>query len=205
MKTKTKQSNFLLPLNIQFFAENPDTDPSGATLNTTEQLPADSANDTSKQTSHMIPKSRFDEVNQKFKDVQAQLDQILAEKAATEKKAQEEQGKFQELYETTSKEFTQVKTQYESVESRAKELEGVINSLIETKLSTIPDDYHDLIPGNLTPEQKLDWINKAETKGLFGKRPQQAIGEASNPTHAQAFDLNTLSPVQLLKAGYGSK
>ena len=202
---KTKQSKFLLPLNIQLFAEEGSANSSDGTLNTGEQQPNTAGEVSKQQSDHMIPKSRFDEVNQRFKDVQAQLDQILAEKAAAEKQAQEEQGKFQELYETTSKEFTQVKTQYESVETRAKELEGVINSLIETKLSTIPEDYHDLIPSNLTPEQKLDWINKAETKGLFGKKQQQSIGEASNPAHAQAFDLNALSPVQLMKAGYGSK
>lgn len=199
----------LLRLNLQHFAEEGETgNPSDGTLNTGEQnQPQNSAGESSKATteSHMIPKTRFDEVNQKFKDVQSQLDALLSEKKEAERKAQEEQGKFQELYENTTKEFTDVKTKFESVENRAKELEGVINGLLETKLSTIPEDYHDLIPGNLTPEQKLDWINKAELKGLFGKREQKPIGEASNPSHAQAFDLNTLSPVQLLKAGYGSK
>ncbi|MEH7521694.1 hypothetical protein V7149_00205 [Bacillus sp. JJ1503] len=201
-----KRSNFLLPLNLQTFAEDSNATSSDATLNTGAQANDKPAGEASKQqTDHMIPKSRFDEVNQRFKDVQAQLDSILAEKQEADRKAQEEQGKFQELYENTAKEFTQVKTQYESVENRAKELEGVITGLLETKLSTIPEDYHDLIPGNLTPEQKLDWINKAETKGLFGKKEQKPIGETTSPSHAQAFDLNTLSPVQLLKAGYGSK
>jgi hypothetical protein len=202
---KVEQPKFLLKLDLQRHAEGENAIPPDAALNTGEQANNNSAGEAKQPTDHMIPKSRFDEVNQKFKDVQAKLDAILAEKQETERKAQEEQGKYQELYENTSKEFTQVKTQYESVETRAKELEGVINGLLETKLSTIPEDYHDLIPGNLTPEQKLDWINKAETKGLFGKREQKPIGEASNPSHAQSFDLNTLSPVQLLKAGYGSK
>jgi DNA repair exonuclease SbcCD ATPase subunit len=201
--------NDLLRLNLQYFAEGDNATPSEATINTEQngvENTQNSAGEAPKQpTDKFIPKSRFDEVNQKFKDVQSQLDALLAEKKETERRAQEEQGKYQELYENTTKEFSQVKTQYESVETRAKELEGVINTLIETKLSTIPEDFHDLIPGNLTPEQKLDWINKAETKGLFGKREQKPIGESSNPSHAQSFDLNTLSPVQLLKAGYGSK
>jgi seryl-tRNA synthetase len=201
MKIKPK----FLPLDIQFFSEDVNADSTDASLNTGEPANNNSAGEESKQQEKFIPKSRFDEVNQRFKDVQSQLDQLLAEKAAAEKQAQEEQGKFQELYETTSQEFTQVKTQYESVETRAKELEGVINGLLDTKLSTIPEDFHDLIPANLTPEAKLDWISKAETKGLFGKKEQKPIGEASNPSHAQSFDLNTLSPVQLMKAGYGSK
>lgn len=203
----TNKPKFLLSLDLQRHAEEGNAASTDASLNTEAQAtaPNNSAGEESKPTSHMIPKSRFDEVNQRFKDVQSQLDQLLAEKAAAEKQAQEEQGKFQELYETTSKEFTQVKTQYESVETRAKELEGVINGLLETKLTAIPEDFHDLIPGNLTPEQKLDWISKAETKGLFGKKEQKPIGETSNPSHAQATDLNSLSPVQLMRMGYGSK
>ena len=61
---------------------------------------------------HMIPKSRFDEVNQKFKDLQAKLEEFTNEKSKAdterqkaEKKAKEEQGKYEELYKTTSDEL----------------------------------------------------------------------------------------------------
>ncbi|WP_286180698.1 hypothetical protein [Bacillus sp. ISL-37] len=37
----------------------------------------------------MIPKSRLDEVNQHYKEIQSQMDQFLAEKSAGEKKSQE--------------------------------------------------------------------------------------------------------------------
>ena len=50
---------------------------------------------------HMIPKSRFDEVNQKFKDLQAKLEEFTNEKSKAEaerQKAKEEQGKYEELY-----------------------------------------------------------------------------------------------------------
>ncbi|MTV51100.1 hypothetical protein GJ688_20125, partial [Heliobacillus mobilis] len=36
---------------------------------------------------HLIPKSRFDEVNTKYKEVQGQLDQLLAEREQQEKQA----------------------------------------------------------------------------------------------------------------------
>ncbi|MBT2682653.1 hypothetical protein [Bacillus sp. ISL-37] len=157
----------LLPLNLQLFAE--ENTPSDETKKPEEN-----------HKEHMIPKSRFDEVNQRYKEIQAQMDQFLAEKTAAEKKSQEEQGKFQELYESTSKEFSEVKSQFESAQNRAKELEGVVNSLLTTKLEGISEDFHDLIPENLTPEGKLDWINKAEAKGLFGKQAQQPVGEMTN-------------------------
>lgn len=198
--------NRLLNFDLQFFA----TDEAGGgssdgTLNTEAQDTPQAGETSTKQTEHMIPKSRFDEVNQKFKDVQAQLNQLLDAKQEEDRKAKEEQGEFKQLYETTSQEFIQVKEQYQTVEERAKQLEGVINGLLESKLGNIPEEFHDLIPDNLTPEAKLDWINKAEVKGLFGKKEQKSIGETSNPSQAQTTDLNALSPIQLMKAGYGSK
>lgn len=205
--------SFLLPLNLQFFAEGEgestatNANSSEATVNTDTGV---SNKDTSapahpQQSEVMIPKHRFDEVNNKYKEVKAQLDAILAQQAEAERKAQEEQGKFKELYEQTTNELTSFKSQYEQIEARAKQLESVIQSLLETKLSAIDEQYHDLIPDNLTPEEKLTWIDKAEQKGLFGKKTQTPIGEGTNPSQAQAIDLNSLSPIQLLRAGYGSK
>jgi DNA repair exonuclease SbcCD ATPase subunit len=204
---------FLLPLNLQFFAEGEgdstatNANSSEATVNTDNGV---SNKDTSapaqpQQSEVMIPKHRFDEVNNKYKEVKAQLDALLAQQAEAERKAQEEQGKFKELYEQTTNELTSFKSQYEQIEARAKQLESVIQSLLETKLSAIDEQYHDLIPDNLTPEEKLAWIDKAEQKGLFKKKGQTPIGEGTNPSQAQAIDLNSLSPIQLLKAGYGSK
>jgi DNA repair exonuclease SbcCD ATPase subunit len=204
---------FLLPLNLQFFAEGEgettatNANSSEATVNTDN---GGSNKDTSapaqpQQSDVMIPKHRFDEVNNKYKEVKAQLDAILAQQAEAERKAQEEQGKFKELYEQTTNELTSFKSKFEQIEARAKQLESVIQSLLETKLNAIDEQYHDLIPDNLTPEEKLAWIDKAEQKGLFKKKGQTPIGEGTNPSQAQAIDLNSLSPIQLLKAGYGSK
>ena len=48
---------------------------------------------------HMIPKERFDEINNAKKELEAKLSAIEAEKADQEKKTLEESGKFKELYE----------------------------------------------------------------------------------------------------------
>ncbi|NNU88675.1 hypothetical protein ETC04_16455 [Geobacillus sp. MR] len=87
-----------------------------------------------------------------------------------------------------------------------KQLESVVQSLLETKLSAIDEQFHDLIPDNLPPHEKLAWISKAEQKGLFAKKPQTPIGESTNPSsQVKAADLSNLSPRQLLAMGYGSK
>lgn len=163
----------------------------------------------------MIPKSRFDEVNNKYKEMQKQLDAMLAdkkkaddEKAKADKKAKEEAGKFEELYKTTAGEMDKFKVESETAKTRIGELEAVINGLLEAKMAGIPEEFHDLIPSNLTPEAKLAWVTTAEGKGLFGSAQQkknEPVGKATNPNQQQTTDLNSLSPIELLRAGYGSK
>ncbi|MDE1381190.1 hypothetical protein PVN23_21535, partial [Bacillus licheniformis] len=68
----------------------------------------------------MIPKTRFDEINSKYKEMadkvaefEAMQAKAKAEAEAKELEAKKEQGKFEELYLNTQKELEAVK-QYES-------------------------------------------------------------------------------------------
>ena len=133
---------------------------------------------------HMIPKSRFDEVNQKFKDLQAKLDEFTNEKVKAEKKAKEEQGKYEELYKATNDELTKFKDDHKNASQRVTQLETVINTLLETRLANVPEEFRDLVPGNLNPEAKLEWLTAAEAKGLFksvSQKKTEPIGESTNP------------------------
>lgn len=159
-----------LRLDIQFFAEGAEQVTSDET-----KKPEESAGQ-----QHMIPKSRFDEVNTRYREVQTQLAELQSAKEATERKAKEEQGEFRGLYETTSKELSEYKSQLEQANARALELESVVTGLLDSKLSAVPAEFHDLIPDNLSPEQKLAWLNRAEEKGLFKAKAQEPIGESTN-------------------------
>lgn len=155
----------------------------------------------------MIPKTRFDEVNAKYKEMLSKMDAI--EKAEAERKkeaelkeleAKKEQGKFEELYLNSQKELETLKLS----QSRATELETVINGMVETKLKAVPEEMKDLIPANLTAEATLDWLNKAESKGLFGKAEVKEIGKPSNKsTETPKVDKANLSPLDKILAGLG--
>jgi len=155
----------------------------------------------------MIPKSRFDEVNNKMKAMEQQIaefNRLQQEAAQAEEakalEAKKEQGKFQELYENANKELETFKT----YESRAKELETLIGGMVEQKLTTVPKDMHDLIPSNLTPEATLDWLSKAESKGLFGKPEVKEIGEPSNRQQQEPkVDKAKMSALDLIISGLG--
>ena len=194
----------LMRLNLQFFADEGEGPEGGQA---TEGQGAGQA-EPPKDSDKMIPKSRFDEVNSKYKEM---LEKIQAyekteeqrQKEAEElaKKQAEEQGKFQELYEKTQKELEA----YKAYESRTGELESVITSMVETKLSSIDKEYHDLIPANLSPEATLDWLNKAEAKGLFGKKEPKDIGTSKNNKDGKADKIATdrLSPLEKILNGLG--
>jgi len=181
---------------------------SAGTVNTDTQHQADSTagqQADKKSDEIMIPKTRFDEVNTKFKDVQKQLEELMREKQEREKAEAEKRGEFEKLYQETSKQAETIKQQAEANEKRVQQLEGVIQQLLSSKLEAIPEEMRDLIPSNFTVEQKLEWLATAEKKGLFAKKHQQQIGGDTNTSDKQSTNLNALSPIQMLKAGYGSK
>lgn len=145
----------------------------------------------------MIPKSRFDKVNNRYKSVKAELEEYEAMYKSVEDKFSELTAKYEEQAEAMEQQI-----------KRTEQLEKVINNLIESKLSKIPEEYHDLIPGNLEVDQKLDWIMKAEEKGLFSSALNVGtlkIGEPTNPKQKKSVDYSKMSTFQLLTMGYGSK
>lgn len=156
----------------------------------------------------MIPKTRFDEVNGKLKEMadkvaefeKAQA-QAKADAEAKELEAKKEQGKFEELYKTTQAELETTK----KYETRTQELETLIKGMVDTKLEAIPKEMVDLVPTNLTVEQTLDWLNKAESKGLFGaKQEPKEIGKPSNKSNeAPKVDKANLSALDKIIAGLG--
>ena len=80
--------------------------------------------------------------------------------------------------------------------------------MLEARLAKVPEDFRDLVPGNLNPEAKLEWLTAAESKGLFkavGQKKTEPVGEHTNPAGSQTSDLNQLSPMQMLRAAYGQK
>ncbi|MDQ0976626.1 putative nuclease with TOPRIM domain [Neobacillus niacini] len=155
----------------------------------------------------MIPKTRFDEVNNKLKEMAdkvAEFEKAQADaKALADQKeldAKKEQGKFEELYLNTQKELDT----YKQYESRTKELEGTILKMVETKLESVPKEMHDLVPTNLTAEGTLDWLNKAEAKGIFGKPEVKEIGKPSNKSNeSPKVDKSNMSALDKILSGLG--
>jgi len=85
--------------------QNPAEPPAGA--KNTETPPADEI---------MIPKSRFDEINQRLKAMEKERAAEAARAAQAEAKQAEEQGKFKELYEKTSQQLAEAQAAVKAAE-----------------------------------------------------------------------------------------
>ncbi|MCW2278731.1 hypothetical protein [Heliophilum fasciatum] len=194
-------------MNLQFFAEEPPTpEPTPAQEVTPAPEPKKAPETKETPAEIMIPKTRFDEVNGKYKELQSKLDELLAEKNDQDRKTKEQQGKFEELYKSTADDLTKHKEQVKTTSNRVQQLEALINGMLEAKLKAVPKEFHDLIPGSMAPEARLEWLTQAESKGFFkSTKREEPVGAATNPGQAQTTDLNKLTPAQLLRAAYGSK
>ncbi|KTQ67270.1 hypothetical protein, partial [Enterobacter cancerogenus] len=163
------QKRFSLPLNLQLFGDEGGAEggnPTGGTDPTPGGEPTPPNPEAPKDI--MIPKTRFDEVNANYKSVKEQLDQFLAAQKQAEDDAAKQRGEYEQLYNTAQQEVGTYKEQAEKTSARVQELEGLLGTMLDTKLADIPEAMRDLIPENLSPEQKLAWIDKAAARGVFG-------------------------------------
>lgn len=152
----------------------------------------------------MIPKKRFDKVNQKYKSLME-----------SEKSLRHELEDHQYLYTQSKDQVQQLEGQLKEANKEIKQqkertqtLEKTIQALTDYELDKIPEIYHDLIPENLSVEEKLRWIVKAKEKGLFSATiiaGTTKIGEPTNHKQRKNVDYNKMSAFELLSMGYGQK
>ena len=124
-------------------------------------------------TEHMIPKSRFDEVNTKMKEFEKEL---KASKKALEDAQNDrlkEKEEYKELYEKSIKELNELKPIAEQVTTWKETMEA----LFEAQKAEIPEEMHSLIPEEMSVKQKLDWIAKNKALLLKPTAPNIGAGE----------------------------
>lgn len=215
-----KDSNkFLLSVgDLQTFADNGEAggEDNQAGQNQDESQGSDNAgqqgNDDSQQKQqkeNFIPKSRFDEINNKNKELQDQIDKINKSKTQADLDSKKKNGEFENLYNDTHNELETTKEQYSKTSERVSQLEGLIQVMVDAEMENVPEDLRDLVPENFTAEQKLSWITNAKKKGLFGaiknEKEEKELGGSTNNQQQQSeqTDVGKMSVTQLFKSAYG--
>ena len=162
-------------------------------------------NDETTKPQNQEPKEpKVEELKKEEKEAGAEEVKVDVEKLKAE--LLEAQGKAKEV-ETLTATVETMKAEAEKTKAELKEYEELVSNLIETKLKEVPEDYKELIPDNLSLKQKLNWLEKAEAKGLFNKeekkKPNVEIGKPMN-VDAPSVDTSKLTGSQLLRMAYNS-
>jgi len=156
-------------------------------------------------TEHMIPKSRFDEVNQAKKELQERLETLEKESKERLEKQLQEQGKYKELAEERAKQLAELQPKAEQIEIYETTLKGVLNS----QIAQIPEDRRTLVPSALSTKDQLDWIAQNQKLLLKSTPFNIGAGEGNNgseeskteitPAIAKGAKLFNLSDEQVTK------
>jgi hypothetical protein len=122
----------------------------------------DEAENTDNSGGHMIPKTRFDEVNKARRDLEARLSEI--EKAQADKEATElaEQNRFKELYEKAQAELETIK----GIQTEAERYREALHATNQARIAGIPEDKRALIPDYDDPVRLGAWLDNAA--GILG-------------------------------------
>jgi hypothetical protein len=227
-----KPNRMFLPLDLQFFAQadqgggagggQDDNQQQGNNDNGGQNQDQNSGQGSNNNQGHdqgndgsqnkddkFIPKTRFDEVNNKMKELQDQLDAFNKKKEQEELDSKKKQGKFEELYNDAQGELETFKSQSEQASQRIEQLEGIIQTLVDAELEAVPEELRDLVPENFTTEQKLSWITNAKKKGLFGttqnSKENEELGGSTNNQGQQQQDIGNMSVTDLFRNAYGKK
>lgn len=203
-----------MKLDLQFFASGGEEPTEQEIENTEENLnpEGEPQEEPTQKDEKFIPKTRFDEVNSKLKEALERLDSLDKEKEtkskeaeAAELEAKKQAGEFESLYTDVKSKLDESTTNLTAKSQRVEALEAVVMELLDSKLKGIDKNFHDLIPEGMSVEQKLSWISKAESKGMFGNsKTETPIGGSTNPpTPARA--LESLSPSEMFKMAFSKK
>lgn len=109
--------------------------------------------------------------------------------------------------ETLNIKVEEMNAQIEAKDKIINEYEGLLQNLVDTKMSQVPDQYKDLVPDNMNLQQKLSWLEKAESKGLFTKEERQTPAiEVGKPMNVEVPkpDTSKMSASALLSMAYNT-
>lgn len=182
-----------MKLNLQFFAADTGNGEGGSDwvdefMNKVE--------DSTKEKDVMIPKKRFDDVNNRYKALDDDYKNRKVEYDEMAKKVSDSESTHRELEDTVK-----------ARDERVVALEGILKGMLDAELQNIDEDYRELVPADKPIEQQLEWLGKAKAKGLFvSKGFEFEIGGMSNPGPAgngkgqKAYQ--GMSPLEMMQIGY---
>lgn len=199
-------------INLQLFAEPKEpqnTEPVEPTEPTEPKEPTEPAKQEPKE-------DKTSEVLKSLMDKISSLEDKLKEPPKTEpvkteppaEPTDKDKDKDKAVDNSLEEQLEALKTESAKKATQVTEYEGILSSLIEAKLSDVPEELKGLVPENLSIKDKLDWIIKAEKTGIFGgTKGNIEIGKPLNPkdTKISADDSKLSASARMALAYESSK
>lgn len=132
------------------------------TQNDTAAPPAEAQN-TEAPAEHMIPKSRFDEVNSKLKELMTQQEKAAKQREAAERERMEKQKEYQTLYEQAQARINEL----EPYQERFTSYQQQVADRNEQRVKEIPEAMRSLVPEYNDPFKMQTWLDQNQT--VFSK------------------------------------
>jgi hypothetical protein len=139
--------------------EGPDpmSDPTAAT----EPTPSAETLTTAPAQEHMIPKSRFDEVNTELKKLREWQQAQERERQAAADKAAAERGEWEKVATERQQRITDLESRLTPATERLSALEGEIGKQVQKRVRALPAEIREMQPdGDVLA--LLSWVDKAE-------------------------------------------
>jgi murein L,D-transpeptidase YcbB/YkuD len=156
--------------------------------------PAEAQN-TETVTELTIPKSRFDEVNNRLKALLAEQETAKAEREAREKAELEKRQEYQTLYQQAEAVATQAKAQLDQLHADYQAAQVALTALWDSKKHLVPPAFMEVVEA-LPLAKRLEWLGKNEAEL---SRPKQGTPQPPvlNGNGAKSYDFGNMPKARL--------
>jgi chromosome segregation ATPase len=113
-----------------------------------------------KKPENKVPQSRFNEVNERAKKAEKELDDLKAAQAKADEERLSKQGEWQKLAEQRATKLAEATAKA----ARIEQMEATLQTVYENQLAELPEEYQDIVPEELDIEQRLAWLAKNKAK-----------------------------------------
>jgi len=139
---------------------------------------------------HMIPRTRFNEVNEQRKEALAKLEAYEKNERERREKELAEQNKYKELYEEAQQKLSQLGT----VQEQATRYQKAVQATNEARLARIPDERRSLVPDYDDPVKLGAWLDENEALLTTPGKPTPPPADGSAGGGGSSSDAPGLPP-----------
>lgn len=125
--------------------------------------PSAETSNTGSSQEHMIPKSRFDEINERMKKAEAALAEQQRQSEEAEQKRLKEQGKYQQLYEDASGKVTTLEAQIRERDDELARYREAFEGMLAARLEAAPEHIQALLK-DMDALKALRWLDENAEK-----------------------------------------